>query len=193
MRDSPRGSGFQLQIADSPPVVLVAERLRDGRVALGTRVQRPTGDWDPGELHLLDPSVQLALAAWLTPAVESGWIDTVRQRQVDPLRTAEELHGEGPGALLRFGLDTLAEISPALLARAMILLANSVGPDAHGRLVERLNQTTNPLEDAELRRRIADENETFAYAVAAAALFDALDRGVAAEDFEGGAPLSDEI
>ncbi len=176
MVDQPHSPGFQARISDDPPVVLVAERLRDGRMAIGTRTQRPNGDWDPGELLLLDPSVQLDLASWLAPAVSAGWIDTVRQRRDAPLRTAGELHGEGPGAVMRFALDTVAEISPALLARAMMLLANSVGPAARQRLVDRLNETEDQSEDLELRRRLLDENETFAYAVAAAALFDALDQ-----------------
>lgn len=176
--------GFQVQIADDPAVLLVAERLRDGRMALGTRVQRPNGTWEPGELHLLDPGVQLDLASWLAPAVEAGWIETIRQRQAPPLRTAGELYGEGPSAVMQFALDTVAEISPALLTRAMVLLANSVGPRARTRLVERLNETPDRSEDLELRRRMLDENETFAYAVAAAALFDALDQGIYPEDVE---------
>ncbi|MEX2582966.1 MAG: hypothetical protein WD766_06820 [Gemmatimonadota bacterium] len=179
-----KGSGFQALISDDPPTLLVAERLRDGRVAIGTRVQHRDGEWSAGELHLLDPAVQLDVAAWLAPAVEAGWIDTVRQRRDDPLRTAGELYGDGPGAVTRFGMDTLSEIPPALLARAMILLANAVGPQARSRLVERLNETPNRSEDIELRRRIADENEAFAYAVAAAALFDAVNEGVYPEDIE---------
>ncbi|MQA91193.1 MAG: hypothetical protein GEU90_13330 [Gemmatimonas sp.] len=176
--------GFQVRISDNPATELVAERLRDGRVALGTRVQQPDGDWSAGELLLLDPTVQLDLAAWLAPAVEDGWIGTIRQRRPDPLRTAGELYGEGPGAVMRFALDTVAEIPPGLLSRAMVLLANAVGPRARSRLVERLNETPNRSEDSELRRRLADENEAFAYAVAAAALFDALEEGVYPEDVE---------
>jgi hypothetical protein len=184
LADGGKEPGFQALISEDPATMLVAERLRDGRVALGTRVQRPDGEWDVGELHLLDPTVQLDLAAWLAPAVEAGWIDTIRQRRTDPLRTAGELYGEGPGAVTRFALDTLAEIPPALVSRAMILLANAVGPRARSRLVERLNETANRSEDSELRRRLADENEAFAYAVAAAALFDALEEGVYPEDVE---------
>ncbi len=177
MAEQSHSRGFQARISDDPPVVLVAERLRDGRLAVGTRTRRPNGEWEPGELHFLDPSVQLDFASWLAPIVAAGWIDTVRQRRDAPLRTAGELYGEGPGAVLRFALDTVAEISPALLARAMLLLANSVGPAARERLVDRLNETEDQSEDLELRRRLLDENETFAYAVAAAALFDALDQG----------------
>jgi hypothetical protein len=177
-----RAPSFQARISDDPPVVIVAERLRDGRLALGTRRQRPNGEWVAGEFHLLDSSVQLDLASWLAPAVEAGWIDTVRQRQADPLRTAGELYGEGPGAVSRFAFDTLEQLPPELLGRAMILLANAIGPNARARLVERLNETSNRSEDLELRRRLADENEAFAYAIAAAALFDALAHTIYPED-----------
>jgi hypothetical protein len=177
-----RDPGLQVLIAEEPDTLLVAERLRDGRVALGTRVRRPNGEWEPGELHILDPEVQLALAGWLTPSVEEGWIETIRQRSAEPLRTAGELYGEGPGALSRFAFDTLAEVPPHLLARALILLANALGPGARERLIERLNETENRSEEMELRRRLADENEAFAYVVAAASLFDALSRGVFPED-----------
>lgn len=177
-----RSPGFQIRLSDDPETVLVAERLRDGRVALGTRVRRAGGGWDPGELHLLEPSVQLDLAGWLAQSVEAAWIETVRQRAVEPLRTAGELYGEGPGAVARFAFDTLREIPPTLLASAMIQLANAVGPQARERLVERLNETGDRLEDEELRRRLADENEAFAYAISAAALFDALSRGIYPED-----------
>jgi hypothetical protein len=173
---------FQALISTDPPTMLVAERLRDGRLALGTRVQLPNGEWKASDLSFLDPSVQLDLVAWLTPAVETGWIDTVRHRQEGPLRTAGELYGEGPGAVTRLALDTLAEIPSALMTRAMVLLANSVGPQARQRLIERLNETSNVSEDTELRLRMADENETLAYAVAAAALFDAASRGIYPED-----------
>jgi hypothetical protein len=177
-----RTQGLQLRILDDPVTILALERLRDGRVAVGTRVQRPDGEWDAGELHLLEPSTQLELASWLSGIVEEGWMDTIRQRQDASLRTAGELYGEGPGAVSRFAFDMLAEIPPALLARAMMLLANAVGPGARDRLVERLNETGDRSEDMELRRRLADENETFAYAIAASALFDALARGIYPED-----------
>jgi hypothetical protein len=177
-----RSRGFQGRISEDPPTLLIAEQLRDGRIALGTRARKPNGDWEPGEVHFLEPTVYLDFASWLADAVEAGWIETVRQRQAGPIRTAGELHGEGPGALSRLAFDTLAEIPPDLLARAMILLANAMGPHARERLVERLNETPNRSEDLELRRRIADENETFAYAIAAAALFDAMARGIYPED-----------
>lgn len=173
---------FQTQISDDPQTLLVAERLRDGRIALGTRVRRADGEWEAGELLFLPVSAQLALAAWLAPLVESNWADTVRQRQADPLRTAGELYGEGPSALRQLALDTIEEMPPDLLARAMILLANSIGPDARERLVERINETDDRSEEMELRRRMADENQTFAYAISAAALFDALSRGMIPED-----------
>jgi hypothetical protein len=173
---------FHARISEDPPVVLVGERLRDGRLALGTRLQRPDGEWDAGELHLLDPAVQLDLVSWLTPTVVRGWTETIRRRQADPLRAAGELYGEGPGAVARFAFDTLREIPPELLATAMLLLVNAIGPSARERLVERLNVTPSRSEDLELRRRLADENESFAYALAAAALFDALAEGIYPED-----------
>lgn len=173
---------LKLLISEDPPTLLVAERLRDGRIALGTRVQTEEDEWEPGELHFLPPMAQLDLSAWLSSAVEESWIETVRDRQTDPLRTAGELYGEGPGALRQLALDTLAEIPAELMRRAMLLLANSVGPRARERLVERLNDTDDPSEDAELRRQLADASETFAYTIAAAALFDALDRGLLPED-----------
>lgn len=184
MTSPPREPPLQVVISEEPRTVLMAERLRDGRVAIGTRTQGPAGEWLAGDLHLLDPQVQLDLAAWLVAAVEDGWIDTVRRRQIAPVRTAGELYGEGPGALARLALNTMSEIPPPLLARAMMLLANSLGPTARDRLVEQLNETANGAEDAELRRRMADENQAFAYAIAAAGLYDALSRGIYPEDVE---------
>ena len=52
------------------------------------------------------------------------------------------------------------------------------------RLIQRLNRTSNRSEDAALRRRLADEHEAFAYAVASAALFDALGRRLLDEQDE---------
>jgi hypothetical protein len=175
---------FEARIADDPPTVLVAEQLRDGRLALGTRIQNQAGDWKAGELHLLEPGVILDFSAWLAGAVERGWLDTVRERQIRPLRTAEDLYGEGPGAIMQLAQDTLGEIPPTLLRRAMILLANAIGPEARQRLVERLNETESRSEDLELRRQLADEHEALGYAVAAAALYDALARGVLLEDIQ---------
>lgn len=162
-------------------MVLFAERLRDGRIALGTRGLQRDGHWEGGELHLLEPAAYLDLAAWLGSAVEEGWIDTVRGRQAEPLLTARELYGEGPGAVRQLALDMLNEIPPGLLARGLVLLANAIGPDARERLVARLNTTDDLSEDGALRRQIADENEAFAYVIAAAALFDALARGIEAD------------
>jgi hypothetical protein len=109
--------------------------------------------------------------------VSAAWIDAIRDRQEAPLRTAEELFGGGTEGVARLANEMLQQIPHGLLARAMILLANSIGPEARNRLVHRLNLTTNPAEDSALRRRMADENEAFAYAVAAAALYDALASG----------------
>lgn len=158
--------------------MLSAERLRDGRIAFGTRIRREDGSWEAGELHLLEPGAYLDLAAWLTPAVEEAWIGTVREREGEPLQTARELYGEGPGAVRQLAEEIVREIPPHLLARAMIVLANSIGPEARERLIAQLNATDDPSEDAALRRRLSDENEAFAYVVAAAALFDALARGL---------------
>ena len=183
---------FEARISDNPPTILVAERLRDGRLAFGTRVQTPGGEWKAGELHLLDPTIMLDLAAWLDRKVEGDWLETVRERQVEPLRTAEALYGEGPGAVARLAHDTLSEIPPDLLRRAMILLANSIGPSARQRLIGQLNETQVGAEDQELRRRLADEHEALGYAVAAAALFDAVARGVLLEDFAEDHPTDPE-
>lgn len=173
---------LEISIADEPRTLLVAERLRDGRIALGTRVEQRDGSWAPGELHLLEPAAYVDLAGWLAPAVEEAWIETVRDRRAAPLATARELYGEGPGAVERLVMEMIDEIPPRLLARAMILLANAIGPASRSRLVERLNRTPSRAEEDALRRTLADEHESFAYAVAAAALFDALDRGVPEEE-----------
>jgi len=173
--DPKRPPGFQTPVADDPPMTLFAERLRDGRVALGTRTQLQDGEWEAGELHILEPSAYLDLTAWLAPLVHDAWIGTVRDRRAEPLGTAQELYGEEPGGVERLAERILREIPPKMLARAMILLANSIGPRSRDRLVDRLNRTEDVSEDAELRRRLADEHEAFAYVIAAAALFDALD------------------
>lgn len=177
MAERTREPMLEIAVSEEPRTVLYAERLRDGRIALGTRTWRD-GAWKPGELHLLEPAAYLNLASWLAPAVEDAWMDTVRQRQAEPLRTAFELYGSDSGAVERLTERTLEEIPPDLLARAMILLANAIGPQARARLVERLNRTGSVSEDAELRRRLADEHEAFAYAISAAALYDAIARGI---------------
>lgn len=172
-----RAPTFESLIGEDPRTVLFAERLRDGRIAVGTRALLRDGSWAAGELHVLEPAAYLDLAAWLAPAVEEGWIDTVRARGEDPLRTAAELYGEGAESARRLADEMLREIPPSLLARALVLLANSIGPDARERLVARLNATDNASEDAILRRRLAEEKEAFAYVIAAAALYDTVARG----------------
>jgi hypothetical protein len=179
-RERDEEPGLEIVLSERPRVVLYAERLRDGRVALGTRRQTDRG-WENGEMHLLEPSAYLDLAAWLAPLVSSAWIDAIRDRQPEPLRTAEELFGGGSEGVARLTADMLEQIPHALLVRAMILLANSIGPEARNRLVQQLNRTTNPSDDAMLRRRMADESEAFAYAVATAALYDALASGLVEE------------
>ena len=169
-------AAFEVMIQDDPPTVLHAEWLRDGRVALGTRRQRRDGGWEAGELQVLEPAVCLDLAAWLSPIVVEGWIESIRERQGEPLQTAKELYGEGAGAAERLALEMLREIPAELVVRGLVLLANSMGPESRERLIQRLNRTSNRSEDAALRRRLADEHEAFAYAVASAALFDALGR-----------------
>ena len=175
---------FEVLVQKDPPTVLKAEWLRDGRVALGSRRQKPDGSWEAGELHLLDPALCLDLAAWLTPVVLEGWIESVRERAEEPLRTARELYGDGPPAAERLALEMLREIPAELLVRGLVLLANSMGPENRERLIQRLNRTLSRSEDAALRRRLADEHEAFAYSVASAALFDALERGVLEEQEE---------
>lgn len=172
-----RDPTLEIVIGDAPRTVLFAERLRDGRIALGTRSVERDGEWRAGELHLLEPTAYLELAAWLAPAVEESWADTVRARGAESLRTAEELYGEGTAGVRRLAAEMAAELPASLLSRAMTLLANSIGPEARERLVARLNATGSVSEDAWLRRRLADEREAFAYAVAAAALYDAIARG----------------
>lgn len=169
-------STFEAVIGEDPTTVLFAERLKDGRIAMGTRTLSRGGSWEPGELHVLPPRAFLDLAAWLAPAVEDGWIETIRARGAEPMRTAAELYGDDPSAARRLADEMLREIPPHLLARAMTLLANSIGPESRERLVSRVNATRDVSEDAVLRRRLAEEEEALAYAVAAAALFDSLAR-----------------
>ena len=176
MRREESDAPFEVQIQDDPPAVLHAEWLRDGRVAIGTRHRGRDGGWEAGELQVLEPSVCLDLAAWLSPMVVEGWIESIRERQGESLQTARELYGEGPTAAERLALEMLREIPPELLVRGMVLLANSMGPENRERLIQRLNRTSSRSEDAALRRRLADEHEAFAYAVAAGGLFDALAR-----------------
>lgn len=186
MTRADRDDGFEVVIQEAPAVVLYAERLRDGRIALGTREERSEGDWDPGEMHILEPRAMLALAAGVAPWVNDAWIDSVRERQPAPLETAAELYGAGPDGATRLAMEMLAQIPPSLMARGLILLANAIGPDSRHRLVHQLNRTTDRTADDVLRRQLSEEHEAFGYAVAAAALFDALARGVVEETEEDG-------
>src|SRR5690606_14871198 len=122
------------------------------------------------------------LAGWLSLAVEDAWIETVRDRQADSIRTARELYGEQADPPGRLAQEVLREIPPHLLVRALVLMVNSIGPEARRRMVARLNRTADFSEDAALRRQLAEESEAFAYGVAAAALFDAVHQGLDAED-----------
>ena len=177
-RRAEREPGVEIRVADDPETVLYAERLRDGRVALGTR-RRNGEEWEPGEMHLLESGDYLNLAGWLAPLVAGAWVEAVRGRSAEPLRTAAELYGPGGEGASRLAHEMLDQLPPEYLARAMMLLANSMGPEARQRLVDRLNRTTDSSTDAMLRRRMDDESEAFAYAVAAAALFDAIGTGEA--------------
>lgn len=177
---------FTLPLDDDPGAELFAERLRDGRIALGTRTVKAGGEWEHGELHLLSPATAAALAGWLAPLVSDVWLPTVRERAAEQLRTAYDLHGEGAGAVRRLAFEVLQEIPSELLVRAMLLLISSIGPEARQRTVARLNRTPDASEEAALRRQLAEEREAFAYAIAAAALFDALVQGLPDEDGESG-------
>ncbi len=182
MSDPLRSNQFETPIGGDPRAVLYAERLRDGRIALGTRMQQENGEWRNGELHVLGTPEYLALAGWLGEHVETAWVDTLRERRAAQLRTASDLYGGGAEAAERLALETLREVPASLLVRALLLLANSVGPQSRERAVLRLNRTPDPSEEAALRRRLAEEQEAFAFSVAAAALFDAIDRGLASDE-----------
>ena len=169
--------GLELLVAETPPTVLYLQRLRDGRVAVGTRRQERDGSWRSGELQLLSAPACSDLAGWLAGVVEEDWIALVRERREEPLRTARDLYGGEPGGVERLAHEMLQQIPAHLLARAMILLANAIGPATRERLVQRINQLESGAEEAGLRRELAEENEAFAYTIAAAALFDALAEG----------------
>ena len=121
-------TAFEAVIQRDPPTVLHAEWLRDGRVALGTRHQRADGEWEAGELHVLDPAVCLDLSAWLSPIVLDGWLASIRERQGEPLKTAHELYGEGPAAaeprveplLLAHGGDQPARVIVARVEQRVV-------------------------------------------------------------------------
>lgn len=185
MTGGERDVGFEVVLQDTPRIVLFAERLRDGRVVLGTREQRRDGEWTPGELQILEPRALLALAAGIAPWVHQGWIDTVRERQPAPLATAAELYGGGTEGVARLAMEMVGQIPPSVMVKGLILLANSIGPEARERLVQQLNRTTNRTEDTQLRRRLSEEEEAFAYAVAAAGLFDAIAQGLTVDTGDG--------
>lgn len=163
-----------MRIGEEPEVRVYAEPLRDGRVAVGTRTRTAGGDWRTGEIYLLDAALLAEVAGWLTPLVVADWIGSVRGRQDEPVRTAEELYGDEPDTIARLAREMMERIPPELMRRAMILLANSLGPASRSRLVEELNRTRSVSTEAELRRRLDEESEAFGYAIAAASLFDAL-------------------
>lgn len=160
-----------------------AELLRDGRLAIGTRARSSDGGWDSGDLVLLDRRAYVALAAWLAQLVEDAWIETARRHQEAQLATARDLYGAGAAAAERLAGDMEREIPYTLRRRAMLLLANAIGPEMRERLVAQLN-TVPASGEAELRRRLAEEREAFAYALAAAALYDALGEGAVGEAAE---------
>lgn len=161
-----------------------AELLKDGRLAIGTRAKNRAGGWDAGDLVILERRASLALAAWLAPLVEEAWVDTARRHQEAQLRTARDLHGEGAHAAERLAGEMLHEVPFALRRRALLLLANAIGPETRERLIARLNEIPAAPDDAELRRRLAEEREAFAYTLAAAALYDALAEGAVGEAAE---------
>jgi hypothetical protein len=174
--EADRASLLEIPLPDEPGGALLVDRLRDGRIALGIRpaTARP----GRSDLVVLDDAAALALASWLAEGVEEAWLPHVREHRAEQLRTAEELHGSGPRAVAILAEAVVREIPPPLLVRAFVLLANSIGPDARARVVSRLNRTRSVSEEGELRRRLAEESESFGYAVAAAALFDALGAGL---------------
>ncbi|HET6762134.1 MAG TPA: hypothetical protein VFH27_00645 [Longimicrobiaceae bacterium] len=159
---------FRAPLEGAGGASLRAERRRDGGVSLS--VEGAPG----GEMVLSGPDAA-ALAGWLTPTVQREWMDTVREHLAAQLATADALYGDEKDGTRRFAMALLDEVPPALLSRALVLLANDVGPRGRERLVGRINATGDFSEDLQLRRRLADEGDAFAYVVAAAALLDALD------------------
>ncbi|MBA4158649.1 MAG: hypothetical protein H0X65_14405 [Gemmatimonadetes bacterium] len=171
-----REPGLTLALSGDPDTVLHVEQLRDGRVAIGVRRRSKNGEWTGSDLYLLDERSCLAMAGWLSPIVEDSWIGTVRERQAAQLRTSQELYGEEADGAALMADAVLKQIPAALMRRALLLLINAIGPETRNRLIEHLNRTGDMSEDAWLRRRLDEEQEAFAYAVAAAALFDVIDR-----------------
>lgn len=170
MRDG-EDVGGPVEVPLEGGAALRATRLRDGRVALETRVE----DGAAGAAVTLPPASALALAAWLAPLVEGEWIASVRDRLPAQRALAEDLYGDEERGLHRLAAQLLDEVPPGLLSRALILLANAIGPDARRGLVEALNQTSDVSADAILRRRLAEETDAFAYVVAAAAVYDGIE------------------
>lgn len=164
MTDGARVPPLSLPLDEETGETLRAERLRDGRVALGA------ADGGEGALHLLSPRAAAALAGWLAPVVEETWEETLRGRLGDALATADGLYPDEPERARRHARDLLDQIPPRLLARALTLLANSIGPASREEMVRSLNRTADRSEEAWLRRRLAEEGDAFAYVVAAAAL-----------------------
>jgi hypothetical protein len=169
---SQRDPDFTTPIGDDGDTQLFAERLRDGRVVIGTR-ERTADGWEPHGLQVLERSAYLALASWLAEPVEEAWLETIRERRAEQLRTAYDLFGSEADPEERLAAEMLRQVPPALLRRALILLVNAIGPDARTRRVRRLNRTDDVSEEAILRRDIAEADEALGYAVAAAALLDA--------------------
>lgn len=161
MNGPARPAPLSLPLDEETGETLRVERLRDGRVALGT---------EDGALHLLPPRAAAALAGWLAPVVEEAWEETLRGRLGDALATADDLYPDEPERAARHARDLLDQLPPRLLGRALTLLANSIGPEAREEMVRALNRTGDSSEEAWLRRRLAEEGDAFAYVVAAAAL-----------------------
>jgi hypothetical protein len=158
---------FRAPLQGAGGAELWARRAPDGGVSLSVGGE--------GEAHVLSGSAASALAAWLAPTVVDEWIGTVREHLEPQLSTAEALFGEERDAARRLAARLLDEVPPGLLSLALLLLANAIGPRARERLVDRINATHDFSEDLMLRRRLAQQGDAFAYVVAAAALFDALD------------------
>lgn len=173
------GSGARedrLQLDLGAGSVLTAERLRDGRIAIRTTDPDAGDPSAAGELTILGSRETLELAGWLASAVEDGWLGTVRDRAVEIRKTAHELYGDEQDAERRLAEAMVGELPPVLLRRAFVLLVNAIGPASRERLVARLNETGDFSEEAILRRRLAEEQEAFGYAIAAAAIFDLIHR-----------------
>jgi hypothetical protein len=166
---------FTVPLSDDGDSELFAERLRDGRIVIGSRERTGEG-WNPHGLHVLGRPAYLALAGWLAEHVEEAWLDTIRERQQEQLGTAADLFGDEPDPASHLASEMLRQLPPALLRRALLLLSNAIGPESRSRLVQRLNRTGDVSEEGRLRRDLAEADEALGYAVAAAALLDAMAR-----------------